>query len=143
MVEQQQPCTCSHSPPTPPHPRPLQTASVFSHCSHHLPFPTRLLLTHPPDPPTLRQASSLLCPFCFNSSLITSHVPHQVLISSLLLRVWQTRARARALTLAEECTCTRPKPQILVLPTVVCQRVHAFLKRLLCGCVLSFKHAIP
>lgn len=109
-------------------PFPSHTTSVFSHSSQHLPFPPRLLLSSSPQ-------DSVLSPFCFNSSLITSHVPHQVLISSLLPDL-----HAHAHTVAEECTCARPKPQILMLPTLVCQRAHAYLKRLLRGYVLSFKH---
>lgn len=78
-------------------------------------------------------------PFCFNSGLITSHVPHQVLISSLLPRVCQTCTHARTQS-QKNARARGPKPQILMLPTLACQRAHAYLKRLLRGYVLSFKH---
>lgn len=95
----------------------------------------RFLLVSPLPP-----QDSLISPFCFNSSLITSHVPHQVLISSLLLRVCQTCKHARAGS-QKNARARAPNCRYCsVLPTLVCQRAHAYLKRLLRGHVLPFKH---
>lgn len=71
------------------------------------PFPShnlRLLLTPPGFSP--------FC-YCFNSTLIRSHVPHQVFISSLLLRVLHAQAHTQS---QKSARARSPNCRCLCLP---------------------------